>query len=48
VDHLPDGTTTLILRILGDGTGDVSVRGPLLRAHYKIAPAIPLALRVSF
>jgi AraC-like DNA-binding protein len=48
VDMLPDGTTSLVFRALGAGAGDISVRGPLMRAHYKTAPAIPLSVRVVF
>lgn len=48
VDFLPDGTTTLVFRALGGGAGDVGVRGPMTRAYYKTAPAIPLSLRVVF
>src|SRR3954468_9461424 len=42
VDHLPDGTSCLVFRALGGGAGDASVRGPWTRAHYKLAPSIPL------
>jgi AraC-like DNA-binding protein len=48
IDFLPDGTTTLVFRALGSGTGGVSVHGPRTRAYYKTAPAIPLAVRVVF
>lgn len=48
VDHLPDGTTSLLFRLLAPGEGDVSVSGPRTRALYKIVPAIPLAIRVVF
>jgi hypothetical protein len=48
VDFLPDGTTTLVLRVLAEGVADGGVRGPLTRAYYKTAPAIPLTVRVVF
>ncbi|MFT3771084.1 MAG: helix-turn-helix transcriptional regulator [Minicystis sp.] len=47
VELLPDGTTNLVFRRLGDAA-DVTVRGPGTRAHYKTAPAIPLYVRVVF
>src|SRR5882724_2645520 len=48
VDLLPDGTMSLVLRLLGGGAGDVGVRGTCTRAYYKTAPALPLAVRVVF
>jgi AraC-like DNA-binding protein len=48
VDYLPDGTTSLVLRVLADGAADAGARGPLRSAHYKIARVIPLVVRVAF
>jgi AraC-like DNA-binding protein len=48
VDTLPDGKTCLVFRHLGNGRGDIGIRGPYTAAHYKRAPVIPLALCVVF
>jgi AraC-like DNA-binding protein len=48
IDLLPDGTTSLVLRVLGDAAADVGVRGPCTRAYYKTTASIPLAVRVVF
>lgn len=48
VDLLPDGSASLAVRIAGDGACDANVRGPRTRAHYKVAPALPLIVRVVF
>ncbi|MFT3709139.1 MAG: helix-turn-helix transcriptional regulator [Archangium sp.] len=48
VSYLPDGRVHLVFRLLADGRADLSVRGPLTRAHYKRAAALPACARVSF
>jgi AraC-like DNA-binding protein len=48
VEYMPDGTASLVFRALGAGAGDVGVRGPCTRAHYKVAPPIPRFVRVVF
>jgi AraC-like DNA-binding protein len=45
VDFVPDGTTTVIYRWFGSAL-DISVRGPVRRAHYKRVKPIPLAIVV--
>jgi AraC-like DNA-binding protein len=37
-----------VFRYFGPGKGDLSVRGPCTRAHYKVAPSLPLTVRVVF
>jgi AraC-like DNA-binding protein len=44
VEHLPNGRTNLIVRVLDDGSGDVSVSGPRTRAVFKHATGIARAV----
>jgi len=48
VDRLPDGRTTLILRVLGNGRGDVCLAGPRTRAQFKNATGIARAVKIRF
>ena len=48
IERMPDGSTGMLLRMLGDGVGDVSVAGPRTRALFKRAPPAELALFVEF
>jgi AraC-like DNA-binding protein len=48
VDLLPDGGASLVVRVFEGGAYDAGVRGPRTRAHYKIAAALPLMVRVLF
>jgi AraC-like DNA-binding protein len=49
VELLPDGTTSLLFRVVRDGcVGDVSVVGPRTRAVFKTAPDVPLCVVVRF
>src|SRR5262245_37573466 len=49
VELLPDGTTSLMFRVVEDGRrGDVSVLGPRARSLFKTAPAVPLCIVVRF
>jgi AraC-like DNA-binding protein len=47
-DLMPDGGATLVLRVFDDGAFDANVRGPRTQAHYKVAAALPLVMRVVF
>jgi len=46
VEYLPDGTTSVVFRWLGEGVSDLSVRGPVTVAHYKRTGIAPLVVRV--
>lgn len=48
VIHLPDGTTTLIFRLLDDAHADLSVVGPRTHALYKRTGAARAVLRIVF
>src|SRR5262245_24134540 len=49
VERLPDGTMSLIFRVLEDGRrGDLGVVGPRTSALFKTAPSIPLCVVVQF
>jgi AraC-like DNA-binding protein len=49
VELLPDGTTSLLFRVLEHGRhGDVSVLGPRTHALFKNAPRVPLCVVVRF
>jgi AraC-like DNA-binding protein len=48
VDLLPDGGASLVVRVFEGGAYDAGVRGPRTRAHYKVAAALPLMVRVLF
>jgi|HubBroStandDraft_5_1064220.scaffolds.fasta_scaffold302778_1 AraC-like DNA-binding protein len=48
VNRLPDGTSTLIFRLLHDGRADLSVLGPRTRALYKFAPPTRAVAKVVF
>lgn len=48
IEKFPDGTASLLLRILGEGRGDLSVAGPRTRALFKNAPPSELAILVQF
>jgi len=49
VDLLPDGRTTLVLRVLEEGRrGDLSVVGPRTRAKFKNAHGVARAVLVPF
>lgn len=48
IERMPDGSTGMLLRMLGDGVGDVSVAGPRTRALFKRAPPAELAVFVEF
>jgi AraC-like DNA-binding protein len=48
VNRLPDGTSTLIFRLLEDGRADLSVLGPRRRALYKFAPPSRAVSKVVF
>ncbi len=49
VERLPDGRTALVLRVLEEGRrGDLSVSGPLTRAHFKNATGVARAVILQF
>ncbi|WP_437287548.1 helix-turn-helix domain-containing protein [Sorangium sp. So ce406] len=48
IDLLPDGTTTLVFRLLDAHRGDIVVLGPHTRAVYKRVPRFLLAVQVVF
>ncbi|WP_155798282.1 helix-turn-helix domain-containing protein [Sorangium cellulosum] len=48
IDLLPDGTTTLVFRLLDADRGDIVVLGPQTRALYKRVPRLLLAVQVVF
>jgi AraC-like DNA-binding protein len=49
VEHLPDGRTTLIFRVLDEGRkGDVTVAGPRTRALFKNATGVTRAVMLQF
>ena len=48
IDRLPDGTTTLVFRLLDANRADLTVFGPQTRAVYKRAPSCLLAVGVVF
>jgi AraC-like DNA-binding protein len=48
VDLLPDGGASLVVRVFEGGAYEAGVRGPRTRAHYKVAAALPLMVRVLF
>lgn len=48
VDLWPDGGASMLVRVHGNGTFDAGVRGPRTRAHFKVAPTLPLMVRVLF
>lgn len=47
VDRLPDGRTTLVIRVLDDGRGDVCIAGPRTRAQFKNATGVQRALMLE-
>ncbi len=47
VERLPDGKTTVVLRTLDDGTGDVWILGPRTRALFKTATGVARAVTVA-
>lgn len=48
IERLPDGRTTLILRTLTDGDGDVTVSGPRTQALFKDAAGLARAVILRF
>ncbi|WP_438025683.1 helix-turn-helix domain-containing protein [Sorangium sp. So ce233] len=48
IDLLPDGTTTLVFRLLDADRGDIVVLGPQTRAVYKRVPRFLLTVQVVF
>jgi AraC-like DNA-binding protein len=49
IERLPDGRTTLVFRVLGEGgRGDLSVAGPRTRALFKNATGVKKALIFQF
>ena len=49
VEHLPDGRTTLIFRVLEEGRrGDVTVAGPRTRARFKNATGVARVVILQF
>src|SRR5262249_53776866 len=49
VDRLPDGRTTLVLRVTADGQGgDLTVAGPRTRALFKDASGVARAVILQF
>jgi AraC-like DNA-binding protein len=48
VNHLPDGTSTLIFRLFHDGQADLGVLGPRTHAQYKRASPCCAVLKVVF
>jgi AraC-like DNA-binding protein len=49
VERLPDGRTTLVLRVMADGrTGDLSVSGPRTRALFKNATGVARVVAIQF
>jgi AraC-like DNA-binding protein len=49
MERLPDGRTTLVLRVIGDGRqGDVTVAGPRTRALFKNATGVARAVVLGF
>lgn len=49
VEHLPDGRTTLVLRVLEEGRkGDLTVAGPRTHARFKIATGVARAVVLQF
>lgn len=46
VERLPDGTTSLMFRVTGQGAGELCVVGPRTRALFKRAPAVPLVVNL--
>lgn len=48
VARLPDGRTTLILRLFDTGSGDVCLAGPRTRAQFKHATGIARAVQIRF
>src|SRR4051812_38756249 len=48
VDHLPDGTASLMFRLVEPGRADLSVMGPRTRAFYKRAPNVVHAIQIVF
>ena len=46
VEHLPDGTTALLFRIMQESRGELSVVGTRTRALYKTITPVPLAIAV--
>jgi hypothetical protein len=47
-DRLPDGRTTLVVRSLEDGSGDVCVMGPHSRARFKELSGVARAVVLHF
>jgi AraC-like DNA-binding protein len=49
IERLPDGRTTLVLRVIGEGRqGDVTVAGPRTRALFKNATGVARAVILQF
>jgi AraC-like DNA-binding protein len=49
VEHLPDGRTTLVFRVLEEGRrGDVTVAGPRTHARFKNATGVARAVILQF
>jgi AraC-like DNA-binding protein len=48
IDRLPDGTTTLIFRLLEPGRADLTLLGPQTKAAYKRSSTGLLAMKVVF
>lgn len=47
IERLPDGKSMLVLRMLDDGTGDVSLLGPRTRALFKTATGVTRAVMIE-
>jgi AraC-like DNA-binding protein len=48
VEHLPDGTSGFLFRIMQESRGELSVVGTRTRALYKTVTPVPLAISVRF
>jgi len=48
IQAFPDGSTGMLLWILGNGGGDLSVAGPRTRALFKTAPPAEFAIFIAF
>ncbi len=47
VERMPDGKTSLVVRTLDDGTGDVWILGPRTKALFKTATGVARAVTVE-
>jgi AraC-like DNA-binding protein len=48
MEHLPDGGVALLFRLVRQGQGHLSISGPRSKARFKLAPGMPLYVRVRF